>query len=70
MPGPFLSSATFIGYQIAGVSGALVATIAIMIPSFIFVIMLNPLILRLRKSKVFSISLDAVNISAIAIMLI
>lgn len=69
-PGPYLSSVTFIGYQIAGVSGALVATIAIMIPSFIFVMMLNPLILRLRKSKVFSISLDGVNISAISIMFV
>jgi len=69
-PGPFLSSDTFLCYQIAGLKGAAVATLEIMIPSFIFVLMLNPIIPRLRKSKVFSKFLDAVSISAIAIMLI
>jgi chromate transporter len=69
-PGPFLSSATFIGYQIAGVSGALLATIGIMIPSFIFVLILNPLIPRLRKSKFMSKFLDAVNVSALAVMFV
>jgi len=69
-PGPFLSSATFIGYQIAGVSGAIAATVGIIIPAFIFVAILNPLIPRLRKLKVFSLFLDSVNVSAIAVMLI
>lgn len=69
-PGPFLSSATFIGYQIAGISGALFATLGIMIPSFIFVLILNPLIPRLRNSKFLSKFLDAVNVSAIAVMFV
>jgi len=69
-PGPFLSSATFIGYQIAGVSGAIWATLGIVIPSFIFVLMLNPLIPRLRRSAFLSKFLDAVNVSAVAVMLI
>jgi chromate transporter len=69
-PGPFLSSATFIGYQIAGINGALLATIAIVIPSFIFVIILNPLIPRIRKSAFLSKFLDAVNVSAVAVMLV
>lgn len=69
-PGPFLSSATFIGYQIAGISGAIVATVGIIIPSFIFVAILNPLIPKLRKSNFFSKFLDAVNVSAIAVMLV
>ena len=69
-PGPFLSSATFIGYQIAGLSGAILATIGIMIPSFIFVLMLNPLIPRLRNSNFLSKFLDAVNVSAIAVMFV
>lgn len=69
-PGPFLSSATFIGYQIAGIPGALSATIGIMIPSFIFVAILNPLIPRLRKSVFLSKFLDAVNVSALAAMLV
>jgi chromate transporter len=69
-PGPFLSSATFIGYQIAGLSGAIVATIGIVIPAFIFVALLNPLIPKLRQSQIFSKFLDSVNISALAVMLV
>jgi len=69
-PGPFLSSATFIGYQIAGINGAIAATVGILIPSFVFVLLLNPLVPRLRKSKLFSVFLDAVNVSAIAVMLV
>jgi len=69
-PGPFLSSATFIGYQIAGIPGAIYATVGIIIPSFIFVALLNPLIPKLRKSNFFSKLLDAVNVSALAVMLV
>lgn len=69
-PGPFLSSATFIGYQIAGIPGAIYATIGIMIPSFIFVAILNPIVPRLRNSKFLSKFLDAVNVSALAVMLV
>lgn len=69
-PGPFLSSATFIGYQMAGIKGAIVATIGIILPSFIFVAILNPIVPRLRKSKIFSMFLDSVNVSAVAVMLI
>jgi len=69
-PGPFLSSATFIGYQIAGISGAIAATVGIIIPAFVFVAILNPLIPKLRKSNFFSKFLDAVNVSALAVMLV
>lgn len=69
-PGPFLSSATFIGYQIAGIEGAAVATIGILIPSFFFVLLLNPLVPKLRKSKFLSQFLDAVNVSALAVMFV
>jgi chromate transporter len=69
-PGPFLSSATFIGYQIAGIPGAISATVGIIIPSFIFVAILNPIIPRLRKSKFLSKFLDSVNVSALAVMLV
>jgi chromate transporter len=67
-PGPFLSSATFIGYQIAGITGAALATIGIVLPSIIFVLILNPLIPRIRKSNYLSKFLDAVNVSALAVM--
>lgn len=69
-PGPFLSSATFIGYQIAGIGGAAAATIGILIPSFIFVLLLNPIVPKLRKSKFLSHFLDAVNVSALAVMFV
>jgi len=67
-PGPVLSAATFVGYVISGPLGALVSTIAIFLPSFIFVLLLNPVIPKLRASKVMSVFLDAVNISAVGLM--
>jgi chromate transporter len=69
-PGPLLSSATFIGYQIAGFSGAVLATIGIVIPSFFFVLLLNPIVPRIRKSVYLSKFLDAVNVSALAVMFV
>ncbi len=68
-PGPVFSSATFIGWQIAGLPGALAATIGIFLPSFLFVAFLNPLISRLRKSKSMSVFLDAVNVVSVALIL-
>ncbi|MEH2233226.1 MAG: chromate efflux transporter [Nostoc sp.] len=69
-PGPVLSTATFIGYVIAGIPGAIVATIGIFLPSFVFVAALNPLILRLRASSWTRAFLDAVNVSAVALMVV
>jgi chromate transporter len=68
-PGPVFSSATFIGWQLGGASGAIAATIGIFVPSFLFVALLNPIISRLRKSKVMSVFLDTVNIVSVAIIL-
>jgi chromate transporter len=67
-PGPVLSTATFIGYIIAGIPGAIVATVGIFLPSFLFVVALNPVIPRLRASKWTSAFLDAINVSAWALM--
>ena len=69
-PGPVLSTATFIGYQLNGVYGAILATIGIFLPSFIFVLILNPLVEKMRASKFLSAFLDAVNVAAVAIMLV
>jgi chromate transporter len=68
-PGPVFSSATFIGWQIGGMSGALAATAGIFFPSFLFVALLNPLIPKLRSSKTMSVFLDTTNIVSIAIIL-
>lgn len=67
-PGPVLTTATVIGYMTAGVAGAVVATVAIFLPSFVFVAILNPLIPKLRQSAWMSAFLDAVNVSAVGLM--
>jgi chromate transporter len=68
-PGPIFSSVTFVGYQINGVSGAVVATLAVFLPSFIFVGLLNPLVNKMRNLKLFSVFLDAVNVASVAIII-
>jgi len=69
-PGPVLSTATFIGYLILGIPGAIVATLGIFLPSFVFVAALNPLVPKMRKSKWTAAFLDAVNVSSVALMLV
>ena len=69
-PGPVLTTATFIGVMLAGWPGGVVATAAIFLPSFIFVAILNPIIPRLRRSPWTADFLDAVNVSAVALMLV
>jgi len=67
-PGPILSTATFIGWQLNGFWGGLLATIGVFLPSFIFIAIINPLLPRLRKSKIFSSFLDAVTVASFAII--
>ncbi|MDD3004149.1 chromate efflux transporter [Flavobacterium sp.] len=67
-PGPVFSSVTFIGYQINGLTGAIVSTIAIFLPSFVFVALLNPIVKKMRNSKLFSAFLDAVNVASVALI--
>lgn len=67
-PGPLFTAATFIGYILAGVPGALLATLGIFLPSFIFVALSSPLIPRLRGSSWASGFLDGVNASALGLM--
>lgn len=68
-PGPVLSTATFIGWQMNGITGAIAATIGIFLPSFLFVLILNPLIPKMRKSKIIGAILDAVNVAAVALII-
>lgn len=69
-PGPILSTATFVGYIIAGIRGAMISTLAIFLPSFFFTAALNPLVPRLRASKWTAAFLDAVNVSSVALMVV
>jgi chromate transporter len=67
-PGPLFTTATFVGYLIGSWPGAIVATIAIFLPSFVFVAITNPLVPRMRQSRVMSALLDGVNAAAIGLM--
>lgn len=67
-PGPVLSTATFVGYQLAGWGGAVAATLGIFLPSFLFVLLLNPLVPKMRQSKLLGYFLDSVNVAAVAVM--
>ncbi len=67
-PGPILSTATFIGYLVHGPPGAVVATVGIFLPSFVFVLLLRPILPRLREGAWTAAFLDAVNVSAVGLM--
>ena len=67
-PGPVLTTATFIGYLVAGVPGAAVATVGIFLPSFVFVAASNPLIPKLRASRWAASFLDGANAASLALM--
>ena len=68
-PGPLFSTATFIGWQMDGIRGAVLATVGIFLPSFFFVWLSNPLIPKLRHSRWMSAFLDGVNVAAIGLIL-
>lgn len=67
-PGPVFTTATFVGYLVASWPGALLATLGIFLPSFVFVALSNPLIPRLRRSRWFGALLDGVNAASLALM--
>lgn len=67
-PGPVFTTATFIGYVVAGLPGAFLATVAIFLPSFLFVGLLSRLTDWLRASPWTSVMLDGVNAAALALM--
>ena len=67
-PGPVFTTATFIGYVVAGIPGAVVATVGIFLPSFVLVALSGPLIPRLRRSRLAGAFLDGVNIASLALM--
>jgi chromate transporter len=67
-PGPLSTTATFIGFLLAGVPGAAIATIAIFLPAFFFVAISGPLVPRLRHSPLAGAVLDGVNVAALALI--
>lgn len=67
-PGPVFTTATFVGYIIAGFNGAMAATGGIFLPAFIFVAISGPLVPRMRRSALIGAVLDGVNVASLALM--
>jgi chromate transporter len=67
-PGPVFTTATFVGFVMAGWAGAAVATVGIFLPAFVFVALSGPLVPRLRASPLAGAALDGVNVASLALM--
>jgi chromate transporter len=67
-PGPVFTTATFIGYILAGMKGATIATVGIFLPAFVLVAMSGPIVFGIRKSKIAGAFLDGVNVASLALM--
>ncbi|MCQ8211055.1 chromate transporter [Cetobacterium somerae] len=67
-PGPILTTATFIGYEIGGVVGSIWATIGIFLPSFIFIYFLGSIVSKVRNNLIASKFLNFVNASSLGVM--
>ena len=68
-PVPVLTTATFIGYQLSGFSGAAIASLGMFLPSFLFVAILVRIIPYIKKSKVLSFVLGYINSGSVGIMI-
>ena len=67
-PGPVFTTATFIGYHLGGMPGAVIATVGIFLPAFVFVALSAPIVPAMRRSRVAGAVLDGVNVASLALM--
>jgi chromate transporter len=67
-PGPVFTTATFIGYLLGGPPAAVLATVGIFLPAFVFVAISGPLVPRIRRSPLAGAFLDGVNVASVALM--
>jgi chromate transporter len=67
-PGPVFTTATFIGYLVAGIPGAFLATVAIFLPGFLLVACSGPLLPKLRRSPLAAAVLDGIVVGSLALM--
>jgi chromate transporter len=68
-PGPFILTATFIGYLRDGLPGALIATVFIFLPSFMILVAVVPYYDRLRSSPYFDRALQGISASFTGLLL-
>jgi chromate transporter len=67
-PGPVFTTATFIGYVVGGLPGALVATVGIFLPAFVLIPIIDPLARQVRRRRITAHLLDGVNAAALGLM--
>jgi len=67
-PGPLFTAATFVGFVLGGLPGAVLATLGMFLPSFVFVAVTNPFIPKMRSSPWLGALLDGVNVSSLGLM--
>jgi chromate transporter len=69
-PGPLLATATFVGYVLGGPQAAVVATVAIFLPAFVFCAVIIPFAARLRQSRLVTGFIAGVNVASLALMIV
>lgn len=69
-PGPVLTATTVVGYILAGLPGAVLATVGVFLPSFVLVILTAPLIPRMRRSRWMGAFLSGVNAAVVAAIVV
>jgi len=67
-PGPVFTTATFLGYLMAGIPGAVVATVGIFLPALVLVGVAHPFLDRMRASKDLSAAIDGLNAAAVGLI--
>jgi chromate transporter len=67
-PGPVFTTATFIGFVLGGMRGAILSTVGIFLPAFLLVAVSGPLVPRIRQSKTAGAFLDGVNVGSLALI--
>jgi chromate transporter len=68
-PGPIVMTATFVGYVLSGVLGAMIATVSVFLPSFVIVVGLAPFVDRLQRSRGVQLALSGIVCSVVGLLL-
>jgi chromate transporter len=67
-PGPVVITATFVGYRIVGLTGALLATAAVFLPAFLMVLTLGTSVERFRSNPSVQAFLDGIQPAIVGLM--